>query len=164
MLRLTERICLPAEAIMNTDNETQKVGWLIRKYLDDNGYQVDGYIDRRFKISVGFLVLDFPNPGKLPYHDLHHVVSGYGTGLIGEAEVSAYELRGGCPTAMILFLCLGSISIGSVLSPRRVWRAWRIARGTSTLYDSSIPYKQLLEMDVHDLRGCLNIPERGFVN
>ena len=41
-------------------------------------------------------VYDLPNPGFLPWHDLHHVATGYGTGLIGEAEISAYELRAGC--------------------------------------------------------------------
>ncbi len=32
-------------------------------YLADNGYNLDGYTDRRFKVSVGPLVLNFPNPG-----------------------------------------------------------------------------------------------------
>src|SRR5688572_8857886 len=118
---------------MNSERDPDSVAAHVNKYLTDNGYSTDGYTDSRFKVSVGPLVLNFPNPGKLPYHDLHHVVSGYDTGLVGEAEESVYELRGGCPTAIILFLCLGSIAIGAVLSPRRVWRAWRDVRGTSTL-------------------------------
>ncbi len=146
---------------MNSEAGAETVASHIERYLTRNGYSADGYVDRRFKVSVGPIVLDFPNPGKLPYHDLHHVVSGYGTGLIGEAEVSAYEMRGGCPTAMILFLCLGSIVIGTVLSPRRVLRAWRDARGTATLYASAIHYETIVGMDIYDLRARLNIPRDG---
>ena len=148
--------------IMSSEIDPDIVGARVQAYLADNGYNLDGYTDRRFKVSVGPLVLNFPNPGKLPYHDLHHVVSGYGTGLVGEAEESVYELRGGCPTTLILFLCLGSIAIGAALSPRRVWRAWREVQGTTTLYASTIPYETLMEMNIYDLRTQLNIPPSGF--
>ncbi len=141
-----------------------KVSARIEKYLRDSGYSIDGYKKARFHVSVGRFVLNFPNPGRLPYHDLHHVVSGYGTGLVGEAEVSAYELRCGSPTLLVLFLCLGSISIGSLLSPIRVVRPWRNARGTRTLYDSPIVYKELKEMGICDLRASLNIPAEGWGN
>src|SRR5690349_8355026 len=112
---------------MRSDEPGQKVSERVEQYLRDSGYSADGYEERRFRVSVGPLVLTFPNPGRLRYHDLHHVVSGYRTGLVGEAEVSIYELRGGCPTKLILFLCLGSIGIGTLLSPRRVVKAWRNA-------------------------------------
>ena len=149
---------------MNFSSEDESVGLHIERYLKESGYSSDGYEDRRFKVSVGKLVLNFPNPGKLPYHDLHHVVSGYGTRLVGEAEVSVYELRGGCPTLLILFLCLGSIAIGFVLSPVRVLRAWRTVKGTRTLYASTVPYDRLLEMNIADLRSSLGIPREGFAN
>lgn len=147
---------------MSSSRDHESVRSYIDRYLKDNGYSADGYEDRRFKVSVGKFVLNFPNPGKLPYHDLHHVVSGFGTGLVGEAEVSIYELRGGCPTNLILFLCLGSIAIGLVLSPARVVRAWKTVKGTRTLYASPVPYRELVEMNIADLRSSLDIPRGGF--
>ena len=149
---------------MRSDEAGQKVSAHVEQYLRDSGYSADGYEERRFRVSVGPLVLTFPNPGRLRYHDLHHVVSGYRTGLVGEAEVSIYELRGGCPTKLILFLCLGSIGIGCLLSPRRVVKAWRNARGTRTLYDSPISYADLAEMEIAELRKSLNVPADGWAS
>ena len=147
---------------MSFDQSNKKVGAYVERYLAENGYSADSYEEPRFKVKVGSLTLNFPNPGRLPYHDLHHVVSGYGTGLVGEAQESVYELRGGCPTNLIRFLCFGSIAIGMLLSPAAIIRAWRQTKGSKTLYDSTIPYAALLEMDIAELRILLNIPQYGF--
>lgn len=147
---------------MSFDVNNTKVQTYLDKYLVDNAYSAENYQAPRFYISIGRIILNFPNPGMLHYHDLHHVVSGYGTGLVGEAEVSAYELRSGCPSFLIFIFCIGSICIGLALSPVRVLKAWRIAKGTHTLYRSSIPYQTLIGMEIADLRLSLNIPPRGF--
>ena len=162
MRRRREQKPCRTRVIMSFSDTDEKVRTSIQQYLAKSGYSTDGYEDRRFRVSVGRLVLNFPNPGRLPYHDLHHVVSGYDTGLVGEAEVSIYELRGGCPTILILFLCLGSIAIGCVLSPKRIIKAWRAAKGTSTLYASTVPYEKLIEMNMIDLRRLLNISPGGI--
>jgi len=142
--------------------ETEKVRAARDRYLEESGYSVEGYSDPRFSIAIGPLTLTMANPGKVHYHDLHHVVSGYKTGLVGEGEVSTYELRAGCNSLMILILCLGAGAIGFVLSPRRIINAWRRARSTKTLYGSAVPYETLLDMDLVDLRRSLNIPAEGF--
>lgn len=144
--------------IMNSEN----VRTARDRYLTESGYGLETYTDPRFTIGIGRLELTFRNPGKVHYHDLHHVVSGYKTGLVGEGEVSAYELRGGYHTFMIWFFCLGAVGIALLLSPRRVATAWRRAKGSRTLYDSHVPYEELLEMKVEDLRSMLNIPAEGF--
>jgi ubiquinone biosynthesis protein Coq4 len=98
-----------------------------------------------------------PNPGLLHLHDLHHVVTGYGTGLVGEAEISAYELRAGCRSFMVHVLCVGAILCAMFVAPRRILRAWRRARGARTLYHTTIPYETLLDMSVNELRRRLNV-------
>jgi hypothetical protein len=142
--------------------ESEKVRAARDRYLHVSGYSAESYSDPRFSVAIGRLTLSMSNPGKVHYHDLHHVVSGYSTGLVGEGEVSTYELRAGCPSLMILVLCLGASAIGFVLSPRRIIKAWRCAKQTRTLYDSLISYETLLEMDVVELRRSLNIPVEGF--
>jgi len=59
------------------------------------------------------MTIYLPNPGYLPWHDLHHVATGYKTGLIGEAEISAYELRSGCRSFFIIILCVGAMMIAT---------------------------------------------------
>jgi len=109
----------------------------------------------RFKVRVW-------NPGLLPVHDLHHVATGFGSGLIGEAEISAFELRAGWGTPFILVLCLGAAAIGLVLAPRRVIRAWQLSRGARSLYKSPVPYEELLNMPVEELRALMRIPSGGL--
>ena len=149
---------------MSSDPASIKVLAARDRYLVDSGYSVETYRDPRFKITIGKFVLTVPNPGKVHYHDLHHVVSGYSTGLVGEGEVSAYEIRGGSHSLPIFLLCAGAVAIGFVLSPRRIVRAFRAAKGSKTLYRSQIPYETLLEMELAELRCQLNISVEGFRN
>jgi hypothetical protein len=131
------------------------------RYLAENSLSTESYKARRFPIYVGRRPFYVPNPGFLPWHDLHHVATGYRTGLIGEAEISAYELRAGCGSLMIFILCVGAILITLFVAPRRVWRAWKLARGSRSLYNTKVPYEQLLEMSVVELRQYLGLPHEG---
>ena len=141
-------------------NETVRVGR--DRYLTENSLSVESYTAKRFPIYVGSRPIYLPNPGYLPWHDLHHVATGYKTGLIGEAEISAYEMRSGCRSLFILILCIGAIVIAMFVAPRRVWRAWKGAKGTRNLYRRNVSYDALLEISVSELRDMLGIPREGF--
>ena len=80
------------------------------------------------------------------------------------ARISAFELRGGCGNAMVFLLCVGSMALASLLAPRRVWAAWRRARGLRSLYGHGVPLEALLELSVADLRHLLGIPPQGFAD
>jgi hypothetical protein len=127
------------------------------RYLADNSLTLESYSEKGFPIYVGKRFIRLPNPGLLHLHDLHHVVTGYGTGLVGEAEISAYELRAGCRSFMVHMLCVGAIMCAMFVAPRRIVRAWRRARGARTLYFTTVPYEALLDMSVAELRRHLNI-------
>jgi hypothetical protein len=99
----------------------------------------------------------FPNPGLLPLHDLHHVATGYNSTLVGEAEISAFELRAGWGKPLILLFCCGSLVTGLFLSPRRLWQAWKRARGARSLYKIKMPYEELLVMNVGELRKLMGL-------
>lgn len=134
------------------------------RYLAENSLSPESYTAPGFPIYVWKWSIRLPNPGLLRWHDLHHVVTGYGTGLIGEAEVSAYELRAGCRSAMVFMLCVGAILFGMFVAPRRICRAWKRAKGTRTLYYADISYDEMLEMSVTDLRRHLGmLPDRPTV-
>jgi hypothetical protein len=132
------------------------------RFLSHYGYSTDGYEAPGFAIHLGPLTLNTPNPGLLPYHDLHHIVTGFPSGLVGEAEVSAFELRVGCGSFFVGFLCVSSIAVGLCLQPKRIWRAWRQSRGRRGLYHSPIPLDVLLAMPLEELRQQLLIPIEGL--
>jgi ubiquinone biosynthesis protein Coq4 len=132
------------------------------RYLAQNNLNVSSYTARKFPVYFFKWPIWVPNPGYLPVHDLHHVVTGYSTGLIGEAEISAYELRGGCGSAMIFILCVGAIFLAAFVAPTRIWKAWRNSRSAQNLYRTDIPYESLLDMTIGDLRQHLGLPRNGL--
>jgi hypothetical protein len=106
-------------------------------YFAANGFSVRDYAAPNFTIGIFGFKLKFPNTESrkrvVPLHDLHHILTGYSTDWLGEAEIGAWELRAGCNTLIAYFLNAGGVIIGLFISPRRVWRAFRAASGQRTL-------------------------------
>ena len=131
------------------------------RYLSENRFNTSGYTSPIFPVRIIRFTVNFPNPGLLPYHDLHHVATGYAADLMGEAAISAFELRAGCGTWLIFVLSVGAMVLASFREPQRVLAAWRRARGLRSLYDTKIPYDTLLAMTVGELREHLGIHREG---
>ena len=133
-------------------------------YLAANGFSVRDYDASTFAIGVWGLSLKLPNTeGRkraVPLHDLHHVLTGFGTDWVGEAEIGAWELRAGCNSFITYYLNGCAVIIGLFISPGRVWRAFRAARGQRTLYYDPAPYDRLLQMTVGELRNKLGISQQ----
>lgn len=127
------------------------------RYLASAGFTTESYVHPHFVVKLGFLKMTFANPGLLPWHDLHHVATGYDASLLGESEISVFELRAGWGKPLILFLCCGSLLVGLCLSPRRMWQAWKNARGARSLYGTDIPYEKLLAINVRALRKLMKL-------
>jgi hypothetical protein len=92
------------------------------------------------QVYTGCLLVPMPNIETrrrfLKYHDLHHLITGYGVGRIGEGEVSAWELGTGSlfvsPTLGVMNLI--AFSTGLALQPKRMWRAYRRGCVSRNLY------------------------------
>jgi len=95
-------------------------------------------------VYTGCLLVPLPNIETrrrfLKYHDLHHLVTGYSVGRIGEGEVSAWELGTGSafvsPTLGVMNLI--ALSTGLVLEPKRMWRAFRRGCASRNLYPHAV--------------------------
>jgi hypothetical protein len=133
------------------------------RYLAANGFDVAGYTAPTFSIKILGVPCTFKNPPArqraVPLHDLHHVATGYGTDFTGEAEIGIWELRGGCNTFFLWFINLLAVLAGVLISPLRVARAFFRARGQRSLYRDELPYEQLLELTVDQLRARLGLSE-----
>jgi len=130
-------------------------------YLAANGFSLRDYDASTFTIGFLGLSLKLPNTeGRkrvVPLHDLHHVLTGFGTDWVGEAEIGAWEIRAGCNSFIAYFLNGSAVIIGLFMSPRRVWRAFHAARGQLALYYDPAPYDHLMQMTVGELRKRLGI-------
>jgi hypothetical protein len=132
------------------------------RFLASYALGASTYTDPRFVLHLRQWRIRTPNPGLLPLHDLHHVATGFGSGLIGEAEISAYELRTGWGNLIILTLCIGAVFLGGMIRPRRVWHAWARSKDVRGLYRCGHDYEALLDMTVMELRSYLGIPPEGL--
>jgi hypothetical protein len=136
-------------------------------YLAENGFTVEGYDAKWTQASFFGVPFRVPNTKRhsdaIKLHDLHHVATGYGTDLVGEGEISAWEFQRG---VRALGLYVGSIvtaglAAGLILAPRRTLAAWRAARGDASLFHSKTSYESLLAMSVGELRDALGVPRHG---
>ncbi|MHA6204912.1 hypothetical protein ACXU4B_10840 [Dyella soli] len=101
---------------------------------------VVGARQRTVPVFTGCMLVPLPNIETrhryLKYHDLHHLMTGYSVGRIGEGEVSAWELGTGSmyvsPTLGLMNLI--ALSTGLVLKPRRMWRAFVRGCASKNLY------------------------------
>ncbi|MEY4577781.1 MAG: hypothetical protein RL701_2484, partial [Pseudomonadota bacterium] len=138
-------------------------------YLAENGFTLEAYDAAITPATFLGLKLGVPNTPRhrwaIMRHDLHHVATGYGTDLAGEAEISAWELRRGVKS---LGLYTGSIVVsivllGVVVAPLRTWRALRLPALKASLFtEADTGYEQLLHLTVGELRAHLGVLEAGL--
>lgn len=130
-------------------------------YFRANGFSMRDYQAPTVTIKAFGLALKFPNIEErrrvVPLHDLHHVLTEYGTDWTGEAEIGAWELRADCRSWVAYLLNGGGVVIGLFIAPRRLWRAFRAARNQRTLYLERRSYEELLQLKVGELRQQLGI-------
>jgi hypothetical protein len=132
-----------------------KVGEALTAWRERHGRtESDGR--RLFWVSFGPLRIPVPHPGQLHWHDLHHIALAYEPDLVGEIEVSAFELRTGTANVVVLVLCLAAVSLGVFIAPRRTFRAFRRARGTRNLYACPVSNADVLEWHVDELRAWIS--------
>jgi hypothetical protein len=146
----------------------ESVGQAVDDYLTENGFTIAEYTAKTVRFFAGPLSFRVPNPKArqeaVPLHDIHHVVTGFGTDVIGEGEQGIWELRAGCPAPVAIFLNSLAAAGGFLLSPRRIIRAFLSANGATTLYGSSISEESAKLMTVRELRRHLHVPENGIAN
>lgn len=113
-------------------------------FYERSGFgHVVGRRPRTVPVYTGCMLVPLPNIETrrryLTYHDLHHLVTGYSVGRIGEGEVSAWELGTGSAFVSPLLgaMNLIALSTGLVLKPKRMWAAFCSGCSSRNLYSLS---------------------------
>jgi hypothetical protein len=133
-------------------------------YLHHYSLGDGGYNDRWFKLPfLWSLTIPVPNIRNrrlaVKFHDLHHVLTEYETGLAGEAEIGAWEIASGCGiyySAWILNFM--SLVYGLIALPSRTFMAFIRGRHSASLYHST-DYELLLLKSIGEMRMSLHLPE-----
>jgi hypothetical protein len=164
-----------AVQVSNVPSRAQPLpaAWSVRAgrdaYLTENGFTLESYdapSTQGVLLGIAFHVPNTPrHRWAIMRHDLHHVATGYGTDLAGEAEISAWELRGGLRSLGLFTgaIVTGAALLGLLIAPLRTWRAFQAGHaGRSLFVQDGLPYEALLELEVGELRRQLGLPERGL--
>jgi len=143
-------------------SEGGTVGEAIDRHHAESGIAPDGGIsDRWVVIRIGRVPMPFLNTAArrraLALHDVNHRVAGLGTGNVGEAEISAWELAsGGCGPYMAAWaLDLAGMLLGMVW-PIHVIRAFVAGRTMRNVY--AFDPDQVRAMNLAELRQALTRP------
>jgi hypothetical protein len=132
------------------------------EYFAANGFGADGgYAAEWVDIKLGPLPMRVRNTASrvraVRYHDLHHILTGYGTDLVGEMEISAWELGAGCSTFIAAWvLNLSGMAGGVFRAPRRTFDAFVRGRRSRSLYGREL--EPLLDRTVEDVRADVGVP------
>ena len=92
-------------------------------------------------------------------HDIHHLVTGYSSGsIIGESEISAWEIASGCKTYRGAFLLNTSGAMfGILIDGKRIFKAFVKGRRSKSLYHNFISLEQAMDMRLADLKDILEM-------
>jgi hypothetical protein len=130
-------------------------------YFETGGIPADGgYADSWVKLQAGPIPFGIPNSDgrrrAVKLHDLHHVLTGYGTSWTGEAEISAWEIASGCGAYTVAWVInLGGLFVGLLVNPRRTYRAFLRGRGARNLYHGEPFSEALLDQKLGEIRARL---------
>jgi hypothetical protein len=99
----------------------------------------DDFESHCVRVYIGCLLTPVPNiPARKKYimfHDLHHILAGYGIDRVGESEISAWELGSrSCRKPIISIMNLFALSTGFILEPKRVISAFYRGCRSKNLY------------------------------
>lgn len=148
-----------------------KVQEKLKEYYAKSPFGDDGGAsDEEARVYAGPYMITVKNSPErrevIPYHDLHHLVSGYNNSRIGEGEAGAWELGTNCWNKPVtVLLNLGGMVAGIPHSPRRVYLAFMAGCKCRNLYD--LPIQQILESDYSEIYNYVhqkNKEKNWFVN
>ncbi len=147
---------------MTTYDPNLSLGEAVKQYFIANNFGDDGgYGDRWVEVKLGpipFYILNAKSRVRaVRFHDLHHILTGYETNLVGEFEISAWELASFCADMHAAWvLNMSGLVGGFLLWPRRTLHAFLRGRNSRNLYRESYS-PELLAMKVKDVKAKLGL-------
>jgi len=125
--------------------------------LWDGCTREDWYKGHFIYLKLGPLKIPFipilRRSGPVVLHDIHHMLTGYGTDWRGEVEIAGWELAsGGCRWHLLYWVDrLLGFAFGLVTVPAVALRGFRAGRGRRNLY--RLKAETVLPMQTEDVRA-----------
>lgn len=136
-------------------------------FYKENRFPEDGGISKTRWSPIGCRTLKVYLPNfkwrrkAIPFHDMHHILTGYEFSPTGEFQISAWEFAAGrYPNVLTTLFCLPLVCMGALMIPKRTFAAFVRGRRSKTLY-AHMEYEKLLDKTIHELR--LEVLPKGNV-
>ena len=133
---------------------------LLGFYEFNNLNLADDFKTHCVRVCIGCMLAPGPNVNArkkyLKFHDLHHVIAGYGIHRVGECEVSSWELGSrSCRKPLIAVMNLFALSTGLISKPQRLIQAYYRGCRSKNLYylSESFSEKEIDEIDIETTRS-----------
>lgn len=140
------------------------------RYFERNGFDETTYIEPFVRIPFGPVAVYMPNIAArreaVKVHDLHHLVTGYGTDWPGEFEESAFELGAGIGRYWFgWFINVGGVTGGVLKNREQVMQAFaRGRRAKRSLYHHVDRWNDaVLDDTVGSLREVMQLDDAPVV-
>ncbi len=96
----------------------------------------------------------------VPYHDLHHLLTGYRMNVAGEIELGTWEMATRYNGTLRGWqLKSGAVAAGALAMPRRTWRAFLRGRRGRSLY--GLPLEEVLDRSIDEVRRYVDPDTQG---
>ncbi len=135
----------------------------LREFYKTHYFGEEAFTAKWVQVRLGPIRFPFPNPKQrrevIYLHDLTHLLTGYDTSWTGEGEIAAWELASGFPRKYWIGWIYPpmTFSVGLLISPIKVlrafWRGWR----QPNLYKLDIPREKIESMTLGELKNQLGI-------
>ncbi len=132
-----------------------------------NGFPADGGVskNRWSPIAFGGFKVYLPNfrwrRKAIPFHDLHHILTGYEFSPEGEFQMAAWEFAAGrYPSIYATLFCIPLVGMGAFLIPKKQFTAFVRGRRSRTLYHE-YDYDETLRRLVGEMRSEI-LPESDY--
>jgi len=131
------------------------------QYFETTGFTEASYQDTWLKLPIGRFNVYLPSPPSrrrcIARHDLHHVLTGYGTNWVGEFEMSAWEVGAGCGNYWFAWMInTQSVMVGAIPYWSKLLTAFSRGRRSRSLYHEPT-IDNLLDRPIDELRARLEL-------
>lgn len=136
----------------------------LQQYFAENNFGPDGgYEKPSVPIKIGPFTMNLPNTEArkraVKRHDIHHLVTGYETHFLGEAEIAAWELASGCRDYYAAWILNGmALAVGIFMNPLKMLRAYQRGWQSKNLY-SEADLVPILNSTLGEVKALLQVPE-----
>ncbi len=93
-------------------------------------------------------------------HDIHHVLTGYRSDIVGEFEIAAWEIASGCWNFFAAYLLnSGGLLAGIIIYPKPCFKAFVIGCRTTNLYQIKLSDIEMKNMSVAELKQKIGLSD-----